>query len=377
MIIGLNGNPLTHEFKAGVEVYTLQMYRALLSRESEDCTYRIYSERPIAQDVKDKLTFNSKANIEFKVIPKLLSWTQISLARELYRNPVDIYFTPIHTLPLIRSNKLKVIAVIHGLEYEYSNVEKPWIWKILLSGKHEKYVLRKADAVVVPSEATFADIHTKKWTYNKIVVIHEGLNSGFYPRAGLEITRFKNKYGIDAPYLAFFSTIQPRKNIERLIEAFGLFLKNRQPNQNIKLVLGGGFGWHYHEIVKTPEKCDINESVIFLGRLPDEDVPLFLSGSEAYVNCAYKEGFGLTLLEALSCGCKTLVSDIPAFRELGGSILRYVDPYNVESISRGISKILEDNSTPNIAIDRAKMYSWDHAAELLKKLFFESLKKHD
>ena len=133
--------------------------------------------------------------------------------------------------------------------------------------------------------------------------------------------------------------------------------------KNLKLVIAGKNGWDYEESLEAPQKFGVQESVKFIGRVPSEDLPALFSGSKGYVNVSFEEGFGLPLLESMACGTPSVVSDIPAHREVGGYLPFYANPYNVENIKDGIHKLAYSECNKQELLDRAGLFSWENTAK--------------
>jgi glycosyltransferase involved in cell wall biosynthesis len=381
MIIGLNGQNLLVENPAGVEKFTHHLYKALAEIDKVN-QYTVFFNQEPTSIFWQELTGNN-ANFKYKVIKntKLISWTQMKLFYELLKNPVDIMFYPMDTitgfLTLLQPQKFKAVCMIHDLAYDKakntSNIFVKFIHFYTIW-----FTLVFAKIIVVPSENTKNEILKQKWfgfSKDKIKVIQEGVSDKFYKRNETEIANIRKKYNLDEnPYLYFISTIQPRKNIPAMIEAFALYLRENAntPAANTKLVVSGKKGWQYEESLNAPKKYTIENNVIFLDYTPDEDTPVLLSGAKAFINVAVEEGFGLPLLEAIACKTPAIVSDIPAFKELGKDYPVYVNPNNIENIKTGIATVLNEQNTKNkekLATDLAKDYTWNKTAESILEIF--------
>ena len=175
-------------------------------------------------------------------------------------------------------------------------------------------------------------------------------------------------------------TIQPRKNLKRLIKAFGIFLDrniregNTKNVANLKLVLAGGKGWLSDEIYDLPEKLGIGDRVIFLGRVEDIYLPVLYSGSLGFVYPSLYEGFGLPILEAMSCQTPVLSSNRSSIPEVAGSAAILVNPESIEEIVEGLNQLLDKNVRVKLIKDgllQVKKFSWERCAretvELWKK----------
>ncbi|HSX38996.1 MAG TPA: glycosyltransferase family 1 protein [Candidatus Saccharimonadales bacterium] len=356
--IGINGERLLIKEPAGPENYIYNIINALAKIDSAN-EYTIYLTKNPESDYFNKLT-NANSKFKFKVIKSSLSWTQSGLALELHKNPVDIFFTAVHTMPIFHSKKTKFVAMIHGLEYKYQKGNE-----FLLEGP-TRYTVKHSDLVIVPSDFTLAEILNKKWKVSpdKIKVVPEGVGENFYKRHSLEIAPILDKYRLKTRnYLLYVSTIQPRKNLPKLIEAFSLIVKK---DPTLKLAVSGKLGWGYEESLAAPRKFGIEDNVIFLQRTTDEDLPALFSGALMYVSTSFEEGFGLTLLEAMACETPCLVSDIPSFKALGENLVSYVDPNAVSSIKIGIEQLTQNYPTIEFlqkAAEHAKNYTWEKTAK--------------
>lgn len=370
MKIGLNGERLLIAKPAGPEVYTFNLYQALAEIDREN-RYIVYFNSNPPSGYFASLSLGNPG-FSSKVLPKKGSWTQISLAWELIKNPVAVFFSAVHTIPIIHLPKTKIVGMIHGLEYKTNQAKGNPLWHIT-KGQHEKYVAQHSDAVIVPSQATKNTIMQKGWvTKEKITVISEGVNKSFFKRPQNEIAETRRRYFLGGnKYLLFVSTIQPRKNIPNLVHGFSLALKEI-PDKDLVLLISGKKGWDYEESFNAPKKYGVENFVIFLGRTPDEDLPKLLSGAEAFISTSFEEGFGLPLLEALACETPAIISDIPAFREIGGNLPIYVDPRNPESIKDGILETInakKDNNYTTKAREIANKFTWEKTAQKTLKVF--------
>jgi len=363
MKIGLNGQVIQIPNPAGPEIYTINLFKNLARVDSEN-DYTIYLDKTPSKEFFDEIT-GENPRFSYKVIGSKRLWTQCYLAKELYKNPVDVFFTAIHTIPMIRSKKTKYVVMIHGLEQKYTKgykniLKRPFIERPI------KYAIKKSDRIIVPSNATRDEIIKRNWGVGreKIDVVYEGVSKDFYPREEKEILEVREKYKLGKdPYIFFVSTIQPRKNIPNLVRAFSQFIYENQDMKNLKLVIAGKNGWDYEESLEAPQKFGVQESVKFIGRVPSEDLPALFSGSKGYVNVSFEEGFGLPLLESMACGTPSVVSDIPAHREVGGYLPFYANPYNVENIKDGIHKLAYSECNKQELLDRAGLFSWENTAK--------------
>ena len=381
MRIGLDGQKLLVDKLAGPEVYTFNTFKSFAELDKNN-QYIVYFDSTPNNQFWNELSQNNP-NFSYTVVPKKLSWTQIGLALELIKNPVDIFFNAKHSIPGIVSllRKTTFVSMIHGLEFRsnrqfFRNPLKSLVHPFVLG-----WVCAFSKIIVAPSRATKEAVLEQvvpKVSEEKIRIIHEGVDASFYKRPKNEIDDMRAKYELgDSDYLLFVSTIQPRKNISNMVAGFALALEEEPKLKNTKLVISGKLGWLYQDALDAPKKHDVEEQVKFVGRTPDEDLPKLLSGAKAFISCSLEEGFGLPLLQAMATETPTIVSDIPAFMELGRETPTFVKPESVDSIKNGILRSFGQNNSHDVkqAKQRAKQYSWEKGGRQLISLF-ESLIKN-
>ncbi|MDO8570157.1 MAG: glycosyltransferase family 1 protein [Candidatus Daviesbacteria bacterium] len=396
MIIGYDASRAFIGKKTGTENYSYQILSHLQKIDHNNKYYvyvRAGSSRPL-QSGSDNPTPT--------IIPYPRLWTQFGLALQTFIDPLDILFIPAHTLPIIRKPGLKTVITVHDLGAEFLP-ESHQLKQRLYLNFMTYHQLKSASHIIAVSEATKQDIIKKVGIDpRKITVVYEGYDKEKFEsgrcRTKFEINQTIKKYNLMYQnYFLFVGTIQPRKNLERLIEAFSVIAilsdpaiagesKEKQSqedkiatsgrkidpprNDDLKLVLAGGKGWLSDEIYALPKKLGIEDKVKFLGYVPDEDLPALYSGAQAFLFPSLFEGFGLPILEAFACNCPVLTSNISSLPEVAGpadaGATIIVDPYSVEDIAQGIRRIM--NKELRIKLVQAgreqlKKFSWEKAAK--------------
>ena len=195
--------------------------------------------------------------------------------------------------------------------------------------------VKRATHIVAVSQATKNDlIEFYNTPQEKISVIYEGVDEKFKPTVDKAKSE-KYKLG-ERPYIFSVSTIHPRKNFKRLMQAFA------QLPKDFDLVIAGGKGWLYDDIFAEAQKN--KGRVRFLGFVPDDDLPALYSGAAMFAYPSLYEGFGLPLLEAMACGTPTLSSNVSCLPEVAGGAAVTVSPYDVDSIAEGLKHTLANRS---------------------------------
>jgi glycosyltransferase involved in cell wall biosynthesis len=202
----------------------------------------------------------------------------------------------------------------------------------------------------------------------KIAVIHDGCDQSLFNTDlpdMTELAALRARLGIEKPYLLHHGTIQPRKNLKRLIQAFHLMLANNA-DLDFGLVLVGQLGWASDEIVSAAAERSSRGRVILTGLLNDSDLALLIKGASLAVVPSLYEGFSLPMVEAMACGVPTIASNTSCLPEISGDALAYFDPLSIEEIAACMQNVLRDSDlrlrVRQKGIDRAREFTWEHCA---------------
>jgi glycosyltransferase involved in cell wall biosynthesis len=356
MLIGFDGSRAFNKDRTGTENYSYQLLLHLSKIDREN-TYLVYL-RPGAQVNRE----DWPSNFQFSIINFPRLWTQIGLALRTFKDPLDLLFVPSHTLPLIRSPFIKTVMSVHDLGAEYL----PWTHQIkqrLYLSFITNFQLKSATKLIAVSQATKEDLVKKVGVKKEMItVVYEGVDRNlFKPKEGVVLSNSLKQFGVvPGGYFLFVGTIQPRKNLERLIRAYA------QANVEPELVLVGAKGWLSDKIYKLPKKLGIEDRVKFLGRVEDTKLPALYSGAQAFLFPSLFEGFGLPILEAFSCNCPVLTSKTSSMPEVAGKAAILIDPYDIDSISDGIKKTMGKDIRSKLikeGREQLKQFSWESAAQ--------------
>jgi glycosyltransferase involved in cell wall biosynthesis len=317
-------------------------------------------------------------NASLKAIPtKGRVWSALVLYRLL--PPADLFFgkgiyifANYTTWPLLFS---KSIMYIHDLNFLANpDTVKPKTYKVL--SKNIRLWVKRASRVATISEFSKSEI--KKFLgVDASAVLYCGVDQKeFYPRPQKEIEAVKKKYGITGDYILFLSNVEPRKNIDRLLDAYALLNKNLRAKYAFVMV--GGDGW-LNEATKqriAKLRAEGNSIIWPTDYVPDEDKPALISGAQVLAHPALYEGFGIPPLEALACGTPALVSNTTSLPEVASDVGIYVDPLDVDDISSKLTESLKlDKSllTKSLIAQSAK-FRWSTAASKLATLLDDLVK---
>jgi glycosyltransferase involved in cell wall biosynthesis len=234
---------------------------------------------------------------------------------------------------------------------------------------------RRATRIIAISECTRRDLMTAYGLpAEKIVVVHEAADPRFRPESPERIDAVRGAYGLPERYVLFVGTIEPRKNLTRLLHAFETL---HGEGLTDGLVLVGKRGWLYEGFFAELEESPVKEAVIMPGYVPDEDLPAVYGGAQLLVFPSLYEGFGLPLLEAMACGTAVACSGTSSLPEVGGEAARYFDPMDEASITETLRSVLGDSSLRGElaarGLARAAGFSWDRVAEETEAVYRAAL----
>lgn len=355
MNIGYDGSRINVSQRTGTENYSYQILKHLLQIDQQN-NYMVYSRSKLSDQSLEA------GNVTNKVINMRRLWTQAGLAYEVIRHKPDVLFIPAHTLPVFRPLNLKTVVTIHDLGAEYLPQYHQFPAKLYLNRSTE-YAAKYATHLIAVSEYTKKDLISKMGVdSDRISVVYEGVDqTELLPKSDQDIQAIKLKYNIHQDYILFVGTIQPRKNLVNLIEAYAKLLP-----QNVQLVIAGGKGWMSDDIYAAPARLKIEDKVTFLGYIDEEDKAALYSGASATALISHFEGFGLPIVESMACGTPVIASDASSLPEVVGEAGILVPPNDVDAISSGLNEILTNHKLRQSLIesgfDQASKFNWSDAA---------------
>lgn len=225
--------------------------------------------------------------------------------------------------------------------------------------------VRRADAIITVSLATKNDLMRYYGTPDsKITVVHEAAAPHFRPAPESEIKRVQDKYNLPKHFLLVVGTIEPRKNLARLVESLSQL---RQTFHDLQLVVVGAKGWLYEDLFTRINELGLRDSVRLLGYVPDEDLLGIFRAAAVYVMASLYEGAGLPVLEAMACGAPVVSSRESSMPELGADVPRYFNPHDVRNMTEVLGLVLDDErlraEMAAAGPERAARFSWKRAAQ--------------
>src|SRR3989338_25875 len=339
MKIGIEAERANNPEKTGVEHYAKQLILQFARMDSEN-EFVLYLRTQPEEWIKDL-----PKNFSYKVLPFPIFWTQIRLSLELLLHPVDRLFVPASAIPLY-SPKNSICTIHDAAFLFYPETFTPFMRNFL--NWSYKYIGWKAKTIIVPSQATQNDL-IKYYGIDerKIVVIHHGYTPQDVIPAYEPESRFRfldvptsrrdmtHPANVKLPEknVLFLSTLQPRKNLEGLIQAFRLF-KQHHAESNHKLVVAGSVGWKVENILQEIER---NKDIVqYLNHVTDEDRAVLYKKASAFCVPSFYEGFGMWILEAFDAGVPVIASNVSSMPEVAEDAAEYFDPHSIQSIAQAL-----------------------------------------
>ena len=356
MNIGIHCDILRNEH-TGVEYYTQNLIQHLPSKP-----VLIHSEK-----------FHHHLFKQYKTI-SFFSGPRFPGSRSVYnlfnRTPqnIDIIHYPTVSNPYFGNSKSKIVVTIHDitplLMPEFHNWKRNVFFRLFL-----RSWLTKSTKIIVDSHNTKSDLLQRfNIPSSKINVVHLGVGSNFKPIKNHQVIQ---KYHLPEHYILFVGTIEPRKNISRLITAY------TQLNPQEKLVIVGRRGWKNEKIIAAIKN---NPNIQIVNDVEEQDLPAVYSHARLFVYPSLYEGFGLPVLEAMACGCPVITSNISSLPEVAGNATILVNPYNIIEITTSMNRVLKDKKLQEHlkrqGLKQAKKFSWKKCAKETFKIYQETYNEH-
>ncbi len=362
-IIGIDASRIQRVGMTGTERYARRIVEQLLQLESP-YRFRLYT----GETVLDLPLPPARAEVRTIPFPRL--WTHARLAAELARHPVDLLFVPAHVLPVWCP--VPAVVTVHDLGYRYEPDAHPLLQRLYLELGTRQSV-RQARRVIAISQTTADDlVRFYRVPPERIAVVPHGVDDTFRPRTAEECARVRQRYGLRAPYILHVGTLQPRKNIVRLIQAFELLAAQ---DEHLELVLVGKRGWLAEPIERALAASPVRSRIRLLGHVADEDLPCLYSAAEVFVFPSLYEGFGLPVLEAMACGTPVVASRRGALVENAGPAVP-CDPSSTADLARAVMEARDPtrrNALVQAGLEHARRFSWKRSAERTLAVLSEAL----
>jgi glycosyltransferase involved in cell wall biosynthesis len=374
---------------AGIGRYSRELVRAIIQQGAAHRYTLFYAAGGIDRDspylaelrrVTDAYAHVRSVPIPFS--PRRLTqiWQRLRapLPVELFTGPLDLLHAPDFVLPPTRA---RTLVTIHDLSFMvHPECAEPSMVRYLTDAVPRG--LRRADAILADSQATRRDLaRLLSIDPARVDLVYPAVGSRFRPMLPEEAEPVRRRLGLPDRFVLFVSTIEPRKNLVRLLEAFAM-LENgdsgleasagdpasslQSPDSSIQLVIAGRRGWMYDDVFDTIARLGLGERVRLLDYVHDKDLPALYNLAAVFAYPSIYEGFGIPPLEALACGTPTVVADNSSLPEVVGSAAVLVSAEDVGSIASGLARAVGDAALRSrlraAGPEQARKFTWEQAA---------------
>lgn len=345
MRIGIDIRTLMGAQYSGIPEYTLNLIKEILELDKKN-EYILF--------------YNSAKNVN-KNIPKFLQ-SGLSTINTRYPNKifnllmqkglkipkidkllgVDVFFMP-HINFISLSPTVKSVITIHDLSFlrfpEFFSFKKN-LWHKLIDVKK---TIKNFNCIIAVSENTKNDlIELCDVDSAKIKVVYSGLNKKYKILSSDERATVKQKYGLSDNYILYVGTIEPRKNLSGLIAAFDNLLIKNPSLLKYELVIAGGKGWKFKEVMERHCHAEFRNKIKFLGYVEKKDIPALYNLAQVFVYPSFYEGFGFPPLEASACGCPVIASNLSSLPEVLQKSALTINPYKINELESALKIVLTD-----------------------------------
>jgi glycosyltransferase involved in cell wall biosynthesis len=367
MHIGVNAHLLSFAAnyrRAGVSQYTEQLVRRFAARApatGDHLTVYVGRTAPERDYLSEAIDWKRIA-LPTERAPIRIAWEQAVAPVATTRDHLDVLFCPVNVVPF--AGLVPSVVTVHDLAF----LEVPEAFipaKRRYLSAMTRLSVHRARHVIAVSEQTKTDIVAHfGLAPERITVIPNAVDERFHPPApGDDLGAFRRERDLPERYVLFVGTLEPRKNLPRLIEAFPRIARE---DDDIGLAVVGASGWLTSEIAPLVRRLDLASRIIFAGYVPDDELPRWYQAATVFCYPSLYEGFGLPVLEAMACGTPVVTSNVGSMAEIGRDAAVLVDPRDTDAIAVGIRALLTADTHATCAaagLQRAAMYSWDRTAD--------------
>ncbi|MBV9925413.1 MAG: glycosyltransferase family 4 protein [Acidobacteria bacterium] len=353
---------------AGNETYAANLVEALAEVDREN-RYTVYVTKAEAE-----ARFGGRwGNVELRrTLPHTpLVRIPLTLSMELRRRPVDLLHVQYTAPPFA---PCPVVTTIHDLSFEHIpetfNLRSRVQLRLTV-----RATARRAAHVIAPSEYTRRDlVETYGLDPARVTAIPLAVSPRFRPvREAGEVARVKRRYGIEGEYVLAVGSLQPRKNLARLVRAYSALRRGRGRSNLPQLVLVGKKAWLYGDTLTAIEEEGLGQSVLLTGYVSEDDLPALYTGALLFAYPSFYEGFGLPPLEAMSCGAPVLTGDRTSLPEVVGEAGLTVDPFDTGALAAALARLIDDDALRaglrERGLQRARSFDWRDTARMTLKVY--------
>ncbi len=367
--------------KAGIGNYVFHLVKGLADLDQSN-HYYVFCGTHWRREKRENMSLFGTApqNFTFSMprIPsnyfKLLMNVAANTTGKILFRGIDLYHET-DNVPFPAPRRVKVVNTIHDLsrfllpqivEFDAKKMVDYW--------NRNKKAMTEVDRIITVSNHSKRDIcEYLRVPEEKVTVVYNGISNLYRPLKPEILIKELQRLGLRDPYILYAGTITPKKNVGGLLRAYSLLSERRRDIPPLFLV--GSKGWGSGPILKLIEELKISKQVNYMGYVSDRDLAVIYNGASIFMYPSFYEGFGFPPLEAMACGCPTIVSNVSSLPEVVGDAAELVDPKDHEEIACSIEKLLSDKAKQETmrqkGMARAQMFSWDDTVRKTLKLYEE------
>ncbi|HDD24304.1 MAG TPA: glycosyltransferase family 1 protein [Chloroflexi bacterium] len=302
-------------------------------------------------------------------VPVRIIWEQVVQPSVLRRIGADLLHAPAFVGPLW--SPCPFVVTIHDLSFiRFPHLFRP-ANRLYLTVMTRLSARRAKRLIAVSAHAATETTHLLGVPAERVDVVYHGADPAFRPLPAPSVADFRQRHGLPERFVFFVGTLEPRKNLVRLVEAFA---RVREPG--ILLVLAGGKGWLYDELFARVEALGLQDRVLFPGYVAAEELPWWYNAATVVAYPSVYEGFGLPVIEAQACGAPVLTSNCSSLPEAAGDGAVLVDPYDVEAIAAALHRLLTNEPWREMwrtrGLAHARRFRWPRTAQETARVYLRA-----
>jgi len=368
MRIAFDGTTLTPG-RTGVGYYTEHLLQHLAAQADDEVI--VLSNRPL--DTTRPLPPRTLVAPTAVPLPRLV-WLQTLAPRALRRLRPDVVHFTNGMMPL--ASPVPTVVTIHDMSLTMYPRYHP-LRRVLLNRPLVDIAARRADAIITVSQSARRDImRIYGIDARRIHVVHEAAAPSFRPvRDRATLDRIRQRYGLAERVILYVGTIEPRKNLPKLIAGFAR--RHQAGDLPHQLVCAGPYGWLSRDIEALIEELEIRNALRFTGYVPFADLPALYSLAEMFVFPSIYEGFGLPVVEAMACGTPVITGHVAALAEVGGGAVEHVERLDADQLGDAMVSLARSperrRHLSRLGLQRSQVFSWERAARETVNVYRQAL----
>ncbi|MDW8849261.1 glycosyltransferase family 1 protein [Flavobacterium sp. MMLR14_040] len=364
--------------KVGVGVYAMSLLKEInkIKKSEEYFVAVLNDDYEVIELLKESNVF--KIIYLKKIFRRLVFrflFEQFYLPILILKNKIDVVHSLHYSFPILPM-KVKKVVTLHDMTFFlYPNFHKKI--NVFFFTNMIKFSVKCCDEIICVSEATKRDVfnilNVKKDLREKFVVVPLGVDDRKEIVLNGKDSNILLKHSLEPKkYLLFIGTIEPRKNIKSILEAYSMI---HEKYLDYKLVIVGRKGWHYDNVYQTVEELKLGDRIVFTDFVTENEKNNLLANCYLFLYPSFYEGFGIPVLEAMSFGIPTITSKISSMPEVSGDAAILIDPYNVKEIADGITLLIDDKflyqDLVAKSLKQVKKFTWNQMATSTMKAYLE------